>query len=425
MSSYIAGDRMTEQVLTADAPVVGAQTDVAVVALAVDHLIALEDLFGKAAGSAICRTVAARIRGSVPAVARLSWAQQRRILVCLPGFDLSTISDLVVAVQTAVASEPVMTDGGPIAVSVSAGSGQATGLPTEAEDRAATQALHELHRAACEGPGSHCHSAPETRALLADSRLSAIARVACGAASPDQLAVSYQPVVRSDGKQQISFHECLARILHPDGSVTPAHAFLPELERLGLTPALDRQMLTEVFRALAENPTLRLSLNVTRRTVHDQAWMRIFKENAAADPTLPERLIIEISEDTSMFDMPLTHRFMETLRPSGVCFAIDDFGAGRASIHHLRALRFDIVKIDGEIIRGIDQSPDGAFTVETLVRIAEHFEMMTVAESVETQEEARVLQRLGVGFFQGFRFGSPSLRLGATPSPMTAVAAQA
>ncbi|MEL6999196.1 MAG: EAL domain-containing protein, partial [Pseudomonadota bacterium] len=100
-------------------------------------------------------------------------------------------------------------------------------------------------------------------------------------------------------------------------------------------------------------------------------------------------------------------------------------GAGHTSLRHLRDLRFDILKIDGRFIRDIEASPDDAFLVSTLVSIAQRFDMMTVAEAVQTPAEARCLSDLGVEYFQGFFFGSPSLRLSPTEKPMPLIAAQA
>ena len=87
----------------------------------------------------------------------------------------------------------------------------------------------------------------------------------------------------------------------------------------------------------------------------------------------------------------------------------DDFGAGRTSFQHLRDFRFDMLKIDGGFITGIDQSPDNQMLVSSLTGIGRQFDMMVIAEYVETAQEARVLRNLGVDGLQGFLFGKPTL----------------
>ncbi len=199
---------------------------------------------------------------------------------------------------------------------------------------------------------------------------------------------------------------------------------MPAIERLGMAPMIDRRVLQLTFDTMRQHPTARLSVNIFPHTMQDRDWLRSFEDAVEAEPELAERLIVEVTETAAMLDIGRTKSFMNALRAHGVSFALDDFGAGNTSLRQLRDLRFDVLKIDGQFIRGIEQSLDDAFLVETLVTIAQRYEMMTVAEAVQTPAEARFLASLGVEFFQGFCFGSPSLRLNPTTKPMPMVAAQ-
>ncbi len=200
---------------------------------------------------------------------------------------------------------------------------------------------------------------------------------------------------------------------------------MPAIEQLGMAPMIDRRVLQLTFETLRQHPTARLSVNIFPHTMQDRAWLDSFDEAVSQEPELAERLIVEVTETAAMLDAGRTKRFMDLLRAYGVSFALDDFGAGNTSLRQMRDLRFDILKIDGHIIYNIDKSPDDAFLVQTLISIAQRYDMMTVAESVQTQAEARCLASLGIEFFQGFCFGSPSLRLNPTEQPMSMVAAQA
>jgi EAL domain-containing protein (putative c-di-GMP-specific phosphodiesterase class I) len=97
------------------------------------------------------------------------------------------------------------------------------------------------------------------------------------------------------------------------------------------------------------------------------------------------------------------------LRVRGVSLALDDLDTGRTSCQHLLDFRFDMLKIDGGFISGIDQSPDNQILVSALTGIGRQFDMMVIAEYVETAQEARVLRNLGVDGFQGYLFGKPTL----------------
>jgi EAL domain-containing protein (putative c-di-GMP-specific phosphodiesterase class I) len=102
--------------------------------------------------------------------------------------------------------------------------------------------------------------------------------------------------------------------------------------------------------------------------------------------------------------------FMSDLQSRGVCFALDDFGAGYTSFRYLRDFYFDVVKIDGQFIRGIATNADNQVLMRALVSISEQFDMFTVAEFVENQEDAQFLIQAGVDCLQGYYYGAPTIR---------------
>ena len=129
----------------------------------------------------------------------------------------------------------------------------------------------------------------------------------------------------------------------------------------------------------------------------------------AGDALLAERLSLEVTESSAM-DMPeLVVPFMRDLQQRGVSFALDDFGAGHTSFRYLREFSFDMIKIDGQFIRKIADQPDNQVLTAALQAIAHHFDMFTVAESVETADEAAYLIEMGIDCLQGFYFGAPTI----------------
>ena len=389
-------------------------------ALGIDNLGALEDLFGEMLGGEIAAAVRDRIAPVLPPGAPIRETSRRRFLMCLPALDETRTAILTETLQAVVAGDPILTGQGPVAVTLSAG--LASG-PLDSETE--TRAMHSLHHAMAKGVGTLRVARDDSALLDYRARLLTASRAAIGAVGDEDLAIAFQPVVRATGGRTISFHECLVRIRQADGRLLTAASFMPALERLGLAPFIDRQVLMMTFEALVRYPSARFSVNIFPQTMQDAQWMTSFEHAVASDPTLAERLIVEVTETAALLDMPRTRKFMDKLRDHGVSFAIDDFGAGHTSLAYLRDLRFDMIKIDGSFVRDVDQDSDNAFLIDTLVRIAERFDMMTVAETVQTPAEARCLAELGVGFFQGFQFGSPSLILEPTTSPMPMVAAQA
>ena len=100
---------------------------------------------------------------------------------------------------------------------------------------------------------------------------------------------------------------------------------------------------------------------------------------------------------------------LDAMKALGVTLAIDDFGAGHTSFKHLRNFPVDIVKIDGAFIQNLSRSTNDRFFVQTLIDLAHHLGLTTVAEWVEDEETARLLTSWGVDYLQGDHCGVPFL----------------
>ncbi len=227
-----------------------------------------------------------------------------------------------------------------------------------------------------------------------------------------RLRLFYQPVVRSDKMDFVAFYEGLARIEMPDGSIVSAGQFMPFVENTAVGRILDRKTLEMALLALRDNPCLRLSVNLSVQSMHDQGWLDIFQTYAGDSGS---RLILEITESAAISDVEHTAAFLRHVRRFGCAVALDDFGTGYTSFRYFRDFLFDIVKIDGSFIRDLPHNPDNRILVEALTRISRHFDMMTVAEFVETGAEAAKAREIGVDCLQGYLIGRPA----EAPLPIT------
>ncbi len=243
-------------------------------------------------------------------------------------------------------------------------------------------------------------SATESCALLSTVRQA----VETGA-----LTLAFQPVMQAASPDRPAFHEGLIRVLDPSGRVLPAAMFINAVEGLDLGRQIDCRALELGLKALQNDPALRLAINISPRSIGHVDWMRTLEAGLAGCDTVAERLILEITESAAMGCPEAVTSFMRCLQRRGVAFALDDFGAGVTSFRYLRQFRFDIVKIDGQFIRGIAGDRDSRVLVAALVSIARHFDMVTVAERVETAADAAVCSELGVSCLQGYHFGAPAL----------------
>jgi EAL domain-containing protein (putative c-di-GMP-specific phosphodiesterase class I) len=262
------------------------------------------------------------------------------------------------------------------------------------------------------------------RRPLADVMISEASPLAAAIASQDsqtmalvqaaletgRLRLAYQPVVMGADPSRVGFYEGLIRVLDETGRVIPARDFMDAVETQELGRQIDCASLEMGLRALRDQPWLRLSINMSARSVGYPRWMRILKRGLSADPQIGERLILEITESSAMLVPELVIAFMDEMQMAGVTFALDDFGSGYTSFRYLRQFFFDILKIDGQFIRGVARDPDNQVLTQALMSVGRHFDMMVVAESVETAEDAAFLQANGVGGMQGYLFGAPTVR---------------
>jgi EAL domain-containing protein (putative c-di-GMP-specific phosphodiesterase class I) len=233
------------------------------------------------------------------------------------------------------------------------------------------------------------------------------------------MVLAYQPIINARTRKP-EHYECLLRLVRKDGSIVPAGEFVPAAEQLGLIRMLDRRALEMAVAQLYAYEGIKLSINVSGTTAGDQSWLQNFINYVNENREVAERMTVELTETAALQAFEENARFVSRLRDMGCKVAIDDFGAGYTSFRNLHNLRVDMVKIDGDYVRNLSQSPDNQLFVRTLVHLAKNFELATVAEWVDSEEDAKLLERFGVDYFQGFYFGKPELK----PEWMTAGAAR-
>lgn len=252
------------------------------------------------------------------------------------------------------------------------------------------------------------HRDPLTYAVTARDR--SVVDMVAAAVRHKQVMLAYQSVVLARDPQQPAFYEGLIRVLDATGRVIPAREFITRIEETELGRQMDCIALEKGLAALTRYPDLRLSINMSARSIGYSRWMRTLRRGIGGDPTVAERLILEITETSAMLVPEIVIGFMQESQRKGISFALDNFGAGLTSLRHLRDFYFDILKIDGQFIRGIADNPDNQVLTGALATIGEQFDMVTVAENVEGARDAAYLAAMGIDCLQGYHFGAPTVR---------------
>ncbi|MCV2867157.1 EAL domain-containing protein [Defluviimonas sp. WL0002] len=222
-----------------------------------------------------------------------------------------------------------------------------------------------------------------------------------------EVMLAFQPIVPAAAPARPAFHEALIRVLDDTGRIIPARDFIDAIETTELGRRIDCLALELGLAELRSVPELRLSVNMSARSIGYPQWMQTLMRGLAADPTVGERLILEITEASAMVMPDTVMVFMRELQNRGLAFALDDFGAGFTSFRYLKNFYFDIVKIDGQFVSGIADNADNQCLAKALLSIAHHFDMFAVAECVESAHDAAYLAQIGMDCLQGFHFGAP------------------
>ena len=225
----------------------------------------------------------------------------------------------------------------------------------------------------------------------------------------DRFKLAFQPIIDAKSGQP-AFHEALLRMQEsPSAELIAASHLIPIAEQLGLVRLVDRAVMQLIIQTLHAYPKAMLSMNVSASTATDPHWYEQLLEVIRSNQHVAKRLIVEITETVALNDIKSTRHFVDQLRHAGCGVAIDDFGAGYTSFRNLRDLPVDILKLDGSFCRDLSRNSDNQYMVRSLIDLSAKFNLKTVAEWVETAEDAKLLRDWGVDYLQGNFLGAASI----------------
>ena len=218
----------------------------------------------------------------------------------------------------------------------------------------------------------------------------------------------YQPLIEL-ASGRIKGYEILSRWVHATDGVISPDVFIPIAEDTGLIGDMTMRVLRQACDDARGWPKfLTLALNISpiqlRDTLLPTRLLAVLEETDFA----PERLEVEITESALVEDFEFAKRILTTLKDRGVQIALDDFGTGYSSLNHLRELPFNILKIDRSFIMSMQDSDESRKIVDAIIGLGHSLGLTTVAEGIETAENADQLAALGCEMGQGFLFGRPA-----------------
>ncbi len=220
------------------------------------------------------------------------------------------------------------------------------------------------------------------------------------------LKVAYQPIV--DAKGQLIAFEALLRWRHALRGVIPPDVFIPVAERALMIGEIGNYVLRQVCEDLADLPDVRVSVNLSANQISMPDLKDKMLDILADTATDPRRIVLEITESASLAANERIAGQISALQDVGFRIALDDFGMGYSEFNQLRALPYDVIKIDKSYICALGTDHVTDVFVSAVVEIARRSGKYVVAEGIETEDDRLRAIAAGCHGFQGYLFGKPA-----------------
>ncbi len=229
----------------------------------------------------------------------------------------------------------------------------------------------------------------------------------------DRFELYVQPIVSVAGRVTTGpACEVLLRMRDDADQVISPTDFMQAAERYHLMPNVDRWVLQASFAAIASGavnlPDNRsCTINLSGQTLGDAQFLDFVVDSLDHSGVAPEKVCFEVREASVIANLSNAARFIAVLHGMGCQFALDDFGSGLGSFANLKSLSMDYLKIDGSIIRNLDQDDVSEAMVAAMITLAGTMGIRVVAEHVESEAVFDRVRSMGVDFAQGFAVGRP------------------
>lgn len=222
----------------------------------------------------------------------------------------------------------------------------------------------------------------------------------------DEFVLHYQPIIDLDSERIVGV-EALIRWRDPRRGLISPGLFIPLAEEAGYIADIGRWVAHRAVHDLAEwrmaGHDIYCSINVSGRQLNDADFADGLVDLISSTVD-PNSVVVELTE--SVLAGPNTRRTFEKLANNGIRIALDDFGTGYSALSYLQSFPIDLIKIDRAFVSRLGLTDDPSL-VQAILDVAASIDATTIAEGIETDEEAKLVRQLGVELGQGFLLAKP------------------
>ena len=380
----------------------------ALLCLDLDNFKHVNDTLGHSAGDLALREVAERLRAAIGPGDTVSRHGGDEFLILHSGVSgRAAMDELVESVLARLApqvrlGEHKVSVAASVGISLYPDDGNSFDLLFRKADTALFEAKRRGRNAAAYFTAAMTDDAIERLVLHADLR-QALAR--------QDFTIHYQPFINL-ASGRIVGAEALLRWHHADHGQVPPGRFIPIAEEAGLIVPIGKWVLREVCRQNREwrdgnGPALCLAVNVSALQLRADGFVEMVAETLAEFGLPAAALEIELTESVLISEADRMLEVVDRLKALGVRLSIDDFGTGYSSLAYLKRLKVDKLKVDRSFVANIAASEDDGAIVTAILQMATILRLTTIAEGVETIEQAEFLKSRGCLECQGYLFSRP------------------
>lgn len=230
------------------------------------------------------------------------------------------------------------------------------------------------------------------------------------ALNEEQFKLVFQPIVQLDNESIAGFEALLRWQSSRRGSVPP-DVFIPVAESTALIIPLGEWVIRESFRVLKileqqTNQELFVSINIASRQIQDPNLLDFLVQNCQTHGVAPGQVKLEIVE-RCLFNPSVAIPWFEKCRKLGFSISLDDFGTGYSSLAYIGQYKPNIIKIDKSLLDNFAQSKESRSICHAIFAMAKELGISTVAEGIESEEQAIILREMGCVYGQGYLFARP------------------
>ena len=225
------------------------------------------------------------------------------------------------------------------------------------------------------------------------------------ALADNRIAVFVQPIY--EAKQlKLNKYECLVRMISEDGSIIAPFFFLDIAKKSRLYLQVTKRVISISFEIFSKLPDKTFSINLSVEDLSNKDSMKFLKDKIL-EYDIASQLILEIVESEGIENYDETIKIISELKTLGCQISIDDFGSGYSNFAYLMELNVDCIKIDGSLIKTMDQDKNSKIITSTILDFSRQLEITTVAEFVHNQAVLDSVRNMGIDYVQGFYLGEP------------------